>query len=242
MDGQAIKEVVGLVERGMTVEVLGRTYSPKELHPVSYDPRPSGIVLHTLTGLSDFVAANVDGLDLPACLVHVEATDRVSLITEVYGDRNQRDERAVVKFEHIRPFSFNEWIPLEDFKIRLLGLFVERPERQDLMEFVSNIRMNDDANIIDDGVAQTVTVASGVSGALSDTASPPRLVRLRPYRTFPEVEQPESDFAFRLKKNERLGVVAALFDVDGGAWQDEARRIIVETLRSMLPKELAIIA
>lgn len=46
---------------------------------------------------------------------------------------------------------------------------------------------------------------------------------LKPFRTFPEVEQPASKFIFRMRDGMRDTVEAALFEADGGAWKNEAR-------------------
>lgn len=56
------------------------------------------------------------------------------------------------------------------------------------------------------------------------------IVRLTPFRTFSNVEQPASDFLFRIKE----GGTAALFEADGGAWENEARRNIAMFLRTEL--------
>ena len=45
-------------------------------------------------------------------------------------------------------------------------------------------------------------------------AKAPNPVMLRPYRTFAEVEQPASQFVFRIDKNAEM----ALFSADGGKW------------------------
>lgn len=71
----------------------------------------------------------------------------------------------------------------------------------------------------DDGVTQKVTTRSGVS--LSRTSKVPNPITLRPFRTFSEVEQPESAFVFRIKAEES-GVKAALFAADVEAWRHDA--------------------
>lgn len=52
----------------------------------------------------------------------------------------------------------------------------------------------------------------------------PPIIKLAPYRTFIEVEQPEGEFLLRLQK----GPSAALFEADGGAWKIQARKNIKE--------------
>ena len=53
---------------------------------------------------------------------------------------------------------------------------------------------------------------------------------LAPYRTFLEVEQPESDFVLRVNKEAKL----ALFEADGGFWKLEAVRLVKEYLSDNL--------
>ena len=47
-------------------------------------------------------------------------------------------------------------------------------------------------------------------------------VNMQPFRTFLEVEQPESVFLLRLDGNGNVG----LFEADGGVWKREATRNI----------------
>ena len=47
-------------------------------------------------------------------------------------------------------------------------------------------------------------------------------MKLRPYRTFKEIDQPESQFLLRLNENGNIG----LFEADGGMWKLEAKKSI----------------
>jgi len=58
----------------------------------------------------------------------------------------------------------------------------------------------------------------------------PNPVVLAPFRTFPEVIQPESKFIFRMQS----GPQAALFEADGGAWRNEAMGRIKTYLEEQL--------
>lgn len=62
----------------------------------------------------------------------------------------------------------------------------------------------------------------------------PSPVRLKPYRTFTEVDQPESNFVFRMKEDKYEGVQCALFEADGGAWKLHAMESIQEYLEEQL--------
>lgn len=56
------------------------------------------------------------------------------------------------------------------------------------------------------------------------------IVKLKPYRTFSEVEQPESEFLVRLSDGGRV----ALYEADGGAWKLQARRNVADYLKENL--------
>ena len=62
----------------------------------------------------------------------------------------------------------------------------------------------------------------------------PSPARLKPFRTFVEVDQPVSSFVFRMKDDRCGGVQCALFEADGGAWTISA----MEEIKSYLVKEL----
>ena len=79
----------------------------------------------------------------------------------------------------------------------------------------------------DDGVSQKATIKTGI--ASKGEVLVPNPVKLRPYRTFLEVEQPESAFVFRMR-DDNGRVECALFGADGGAWKNAAMKSIKEYL------------
>ena len=105
----------------------------------------------------------------------------------------------------------------------------------DLIKLVGNVVDENSITTADDGVSQRVTARSGIS--LVQQVGVPNPVRLAPYRTFNEIEQPESSFVFRVRKGAN-GVEAALFTADGNAWVNDAILDIRDFLASKLPDEL----
>ncbi|NQK92942.1 hypothetical protein HO498_01330 [Streptococcus suis] len=61
----------------------------------------------------------------------------------------------------------------------------------------------------------------------------PNPVTLRPYRTFAEVEQPASQFIYRIDKAGYM----ALFEADGGKWKLDAINNIATYLKSKLGEQ-----
>jgi hypothetical protein len=75
----------------------------------------------------------------------------------------------------------------------------------------------------------------------------PNPVHLIPYRTFLEVEQPGSDFVFRVSEGRGGAPVFKLVAADGGVWESQAlenvRNYLVEALKDIPDREkLTIIA
>jgi len=77
-------------------------------------------------------------------------------------------------------------------------------------------------------VSQAMTVKTGICEVKE--AILPNPVTLQPFRTFPEIEQPESKFIFRARKGERTPSFA-LFEADGMAWESTAMLTIKEYLQ-----------
>ena len=97
---------------------------------------------------------------------------------------------------------------------------------------MAGIRKQGGADYSDNGVTQTVSVQSGIS--LAGTKKIPNPVSLAPFRTFVEVEQPESLFILRVTDG-RSGPELALFEADGGAWRLAAINSIKDWLQEQLP-------
>ena len=84
----------------------------------------------------------------------------------------------------------------------------------------------------DNGVSQEVEARTGVS--LKQLVQVKPRVQLRPYRTFLEVEQPESEFILRLDNDGNVG----LFEADGGMWKMQAKASIVAYFEEKLAEEV----
>lgn len=93
-----------------------------------------------------------------------------------------------------------------------------------ILKFAGTVEDGTVTDYSDDGVTQKATVKTGL--ASKTDAIVPNPVSLRPYRTFLEVEQPKSDFIFRMKQDKYDGVQCAIFEADGGAWQNAATKAV----------------
>ena len=66
----------------------------------------------------------------------------------------------------------------------------------------------------------------------------PNPVRLRPYRTFAEIEQPESEYVFRIM-DDGQGPSFKLVEADGGLWKSAAMMKIKEYFNLALTDEMS---
>lgn len=101
-----------------------------------------------------------------------------------------------------------------------------------LLDMLSRINKESSVTSADNGVSQVVEARQGVSMKAHVAVKP--IVALRPYRTFQEVEQPESEFLLRLDGDGRVG----LFEADGGMWKLKARQTVKEYFEEALADEI----
>ena len=102
--------------------------------------------------------------------------------------------------------------------IELRSLFIPNEGTAYLLDLLSRMTDENSVSTKDNGVTQTVEARQGV--ALNALVEVKPRVMLRPFRTFLEVEQPESEFLLRVDPDEGIG----FFEADGGIWKLEAKK------------------
>jgi hypothetical protein len=228
-EGSNLKEALEyLVDLGNAkiLDVDGNKYATKNIDMV-IAPTPTPIQASTLTALIDYLKSNIDAKASEKLLIHIASPTSVSLYSELRNDK-EREEYLSCKALLPNNIVFGSFIDMETFNIMLQSSFAANEYRKLLLQVVGTIQDNAVKEIGDDGVTQAVTIKTGV--ARVGDAKVPNPVTLAPYRTFPEIAQPESKFIFRMQK----GPLAALFEADGGAWRNKAITEIKEYLRENL--------
>jgi len=207
-----------------TLEINGQQFSNQPL-TLLRQPTPSALTVRSLSGFVDYLKSEYDAPG--ALMVHVESPTKVLAFSTFHDDVVRK---TYIEAEALLPsIRFGNWTDVEEFNIQLQSLFVPNDDRSALLKVVGNVKEDAVQNISDDGVSQQVTAKTGVATVAAVTV--PNPVTLLPYRTFVEVQQPESLFVFRM----RTGPSAALYEADGGAWKVEA----MDTIKSYLQKALA---
>lgn len=224
---EALEYIVGL-RAPVVKEIDESMYSDKDLKRISYNPLAEPLHLHTLTGLVDYIKSNVDTTKNDENLiVEVASPERVYLYTSLDKER-KREQFAVVE-ARVPSFPFNTFIGHEEFIINVQAKFLDdnNSDRAKILSFAGTVEKGSVAEYSDDGVSQKATVKSGIIN--KEEKIVPNPVKLRPYRTFLEVEQPMSEFIFRMKDKD-YGVSCAVIEADGGAWINAATKNIKEYL------------
>lgn len=239
MDGTFVKELAARLQpepRAMRLadgrELVFRPTAGDEWELLK-EPGPTPLELHTLQGLIDYLAAELD----PTATAGQTVTHVVSpVLVEVKGKALDKLLGERQCFAQVAPpagtqaFAFGTWQSAETFILAVQSLFVPTPERDELLSLVSKIRGGDVRETNDNGYSQEVKATKGVA-IVSHVVVSPR-VRLQPYRTFREVEQPASDFVLRLRSTDDQKPELLLAEADGGAWRIEAIKAVADWLRA----------
>lgn len=235
MDGlmEALKYLVELGNPDM-VKVDDRDYTSLPLKEVK-NPVAQPLVVHTMTGLVDYYKA-LSGREFSNVFIHIKSPTEVNLLGLLQATWMQRDIFITAKkIEDDDPFRFGYFYQVEDFIIRLQSKFVQDEVTAAILASNGNITDSNVRVIEDDGVSQEIATRNGIRKTIERVPNP---VTLRPYRTFPEIEQPSEKFIHRLKSgNKEKGELpsVALFNADNGLWKLEAIAKIKSYLAERLP-------
>ena len=232
---EALQYIIGLSQPRIE-QIYGENYYFHNGIPMLVDGcrRCEPLAISTLTSLVDYIkeriAYDFNGIgDLPQMIVHVESETEVRLVS-VFNDDMARWELATVK-ARIPQIALNKFIGQEQFIIQMQSTFIDNPDKAIVLQVAGNVEDKTVANYGDDGVSQKATIKTGLANV--EDVIVPNPVKLRPFRTFHEIEQPEIDFVFRMR-NGSDGVSCALFEADGGAWKFRAVHSIAEYLKEEL--------
>jgi len=236
---EALQYLVGLAPP-TKLEIEGAIFSDKPLThiPEPEPPMPGSFAVITLTGLIGLVKdAKIEELDEPGVVCQVLGCDKAQLVDRVADQFGRRQLYITAALPQPCDFPFGRFMDHAEFIIRLRTNFDpdKSPDLAYLLGIASNLTAEKISTSIDDGVSQKVGQRQGISLQGSEKIRP--RVTLAPYRTFREIDQPESAFLFRVKQDsvqEDQIPNCALFEADGGAWKLQAMERIAEYLKDKL--------
>lgn len=148
--------------------------------------------------------------------VRVSDYKEVSVFTTLDGD----EERFYLyKCAADTPsVTMGRFLPYENAVIEIRSLYIPTPDTDYLLKLLASVSTESKVTSSDNGVTQKVEAKAGI--ALSTLVEVKPRVVLKPFRTFVEVDQPESEFLLRISDKGEIG----LFPADGGVWKLEATR------------------
>lgn len=222
-DREALEFLFGQAQTD-EIEIDGRKYTTKPVYLV--EPKmPAQIQVNTLEAVVDYLNS---GIDLHGdVFVHVVDPMTVDVFTAFNG--NGRRVELIRAKAHTGFMQFGQFMDVESFIIRLQAGFTDTLDRHKVIGYVANIDHEHTVKTTDNGLSQKAVVKVGIVD--KEEVAVPNPVKLAPYRSFIEVDQPMSDFILRLKNE---GTQAALFEADGGAWKLEAVENVAEYLHKQL--------
>jgi len=230
---EVINKIEQLVEgKEKIIQLDGKNFSRHGYHRVYDDPRPKSLTFSTLGGLADYIKENLDSVEEDNCMIVIDDYDNVSLYSPVQGESNERHMIAEAKLSGVEEFKFGKFLEQEEFIISFSSLFCNMLDKDAVISCVASMTIKAEANAEDNGnsVAKSASNRIETNGK---TIGP--VLKLAPFRTFRELDQPQSAFIFRYKAfNDKPGV--ALFEADGGAWKLDARQKIKDYLEDRLDK------
>lgn len=190
-------------------------------------PRMDIINVNSLNGLVEMVKVVIKNevLGIPALVVNVDVNDIiVSTSHNIAGEMDQ-----IIKAYPLMPdLGLDRRQSVEELIIKLSTAFVETENTTKFINSISNLRMVEEVEFNDDGIGQTVTAKKGAQLNQKYTIQP--IVKLKPIRSYVEIEQVESKFLFRVNQNGNV----TLYEADGGQWRYEVQKRIVEYLKTSL--------
>lgn len=228
IEREALKFLVdlGKSEAGIIEAQNGDLYKVGEMEKIQ-EPVLAATKLNTLSSIVDYIKTGTDNCLEEELIINVTSPTSVE-VTGFPGCDMRRNKYIVCEAIVPGNFRYENFYDVENFNILLQSVFAPTHDRELLLKVTGLVKEENVKTTGDDGVGQAVTVKTGV--ATVGDVKVPNPVTLKPYRTFQEVEQPETKFIFRMKDGPR----SALFEADGGLWRNKA----IENIKDYLKENL----
>lgn len=230
------EELVKRADAPQVLEIYGKTYVNRDLRRYDEAPKARPVQARTLTALMDYMEHCSQ--EFPGrMIIHIVDPTHVRLLSELDAERER--ETLFETAAETSAFRFGEWYDQENFMIALQANFQANDDLAAVLKLAGNIVSKNNQTYSDDGTTQVATMTVGVASKAD--AIVPNPVTLIPFRTFQEVEQPESAFVFRI--GERGGAPAfKLIEAEGGLWKMTAVNAIKDYIYDILgslPEEIS---
>lgn len=211
-------------------------YADRKLYRLEKEQLADPVKITTLNGLVEYLKtcrSDMKDEDPGNYFIRIDSPTTVTVISKLNRDRER--EKLVICEAEVPRIPFEHFIDNEQMVITVQSMFVDEPEKTDkalILKFAGTATNGSVKEYDDDGVTQKATVRQGVASKVE--AIVPSPCTLRPFRTFIEIEQPASQFIFRMREGGNGNITSALIEADGGAWKIKARESIKKYLEEKL--------
>lgn len=236
---QVILTPVGEGKFAATIEsdlALRDALAKRKMEEAEDRGHPPTLTVTTLTSFYTWLDGNIEDVALASLTVHVVSPTRV----EAFLTPDPLNRRRLVIVADCTVFTptlefAGKRYDLEAFNVLLQSNFAPTDQRAAVLKIAGNATESTARTMADTGVAQQITVKTSL-GPLENTEVP-NPVWLEPFRTFREVQQPDSPFVFRLYggKDGEAKPQASLHEADGAQWKHTAMRRVQTFLQACLP-------
>jgi hypothetical protein len=223
-------------------EIEGLKWASRTPHLV-LPPAPEPLNTATLSSLlelcRDYLKGDADGKRAGTLLIHVEETGVVSF-----------KEKGVDKFGRRRKIGFvdimdrtrlslvdGQRYSVEDFVLKAQRSFINDEQLATILDLTSRISVKEESDLTDNGITQNVAARSGVH--LSEVVTVKNPISLRPYSTFPEVEQEvqAKRYIFRIHRTKGGGEpTISLSSIDSAMWDLDVVKKIKAFVSQQVPE------
>lgn len=222
------------LKRPETIKVGEKEYSTIDITPVK-EPQCEPIKVYNLDSIIKYLQKCPDKTIYKAKIINILNPLEVVVESPLFGNFKQREKYIIADYSDLIPnINLGRYMGIEEFIVMLKSKFIMTEDLESVIKVVGNITDENVTNYNDDGVTQKVTTKTGIA-RVGEVALPPK-IKLQPFRTSVEVEQPASEFLLRAKKGYE-GIELALFEADGGAWKKDAIKNIADYLALQLNSE-----
>lgn len=226
---KAIEYIVGLSKPNQII-YNDEIFADKKMNRIRVGISADTVKLKTLSSLIDYIRENTGVFFERKIIVQVVSPTCIRVFAQNSEERDLETKEYLEVNAGVPQFKFGYWYDNEEFVINVMSKFISssyesiaggvRNDKDDVLQFAGTVQDGTVANYGDNGISQSATIKTGILDV--EDRIIPNPVHLMPYRTFIEVEQPTSQFIFRMKSGRGDGVSCALFEADGGAWENEA--------------------
>lgn len=219
----------------LITEVDGSTFritsdgDVKEILPTIF--HPDTLPLNSLDALVKMVKTEASKRDTP---LYITIPDHMTVRCFGQPDKAERYHRQFyyeANATDVPGWESGVKLGFEEMQIALRTRFQETPDAIYAMKLLSDITSGGKITLNDNGIATSVVTNKGIALQSNEAIRP--IVKLKPYRTFQEVNQPESSFLIRVSER---GI--SLTEADGGMWKLAARETIKKFLEDRLDQEV----